>query len=241
MKNFQVTLWIYGIALRRSLECVRKNWIVSFAPAAYGIILTVVISLVAPLGFIGGLFYSLATSACASSGLYLIKNMIDMGKTDVNDFLSGFTAYIWDVVTVAFILWIPLRLAATGLATVPNGVLLFLCIKLALYILLNAVPELIYQSRVTGFELLGASYNFVVENWIEWLVPNIVLAIVGYWLLGVFETMLFSLPLFVQLFLQAFALGLCLAYFMTFRGFLFAELHGSTPRSRLYRYNARAG
>jgi hypothetical protein len=33
--------------------------------------------------------------------------------------------------------------------------------------------------------------------------------------------------------------GLGLAYFMTFRGFLFAQLHGTTRRSRLYRYKAQ--
>jgi hypothetical protein len=241
MQNLRVTLWVYGIALRRAMECVRKNWVVSLAPAAYGVILTVIAALVAPLPFIGGLLYSLATSACISSGLYLIKNMVDTGKTDTNDFLNGFTAYIWDVITVGFILWIPLRLAAMGLSTVPNGALLYLCIQLALYILLNAVPELIYQSRVTGLELLSASYNFVVENWIEWLIPNIALALAGYWLLGVFGNFILGLPLLVQLFLHAFALGLCLTYFMTFRGFLFAELHGTTQRSRLYRYKARVG
>ena len=222
------------------MECASKNWVVSLAPVAYGVILAVIVSLVAPLGIVGGLLYSLATSACISSGLYLIKNMVDSGKTDINDFLSGFTAYIWDVVTVGFILWIPLRLAAMGLATVPNGALLYLCIQLALYILLNAVPELIYQSRVTGLELLSESYNFVVENWIEWLIPNIALALVGYWLLGVFDSLILGLPFFVRLFLHAFALGLALTYFMTFRGFLFAEFHGTTPRSRLYRYQARA-
>lgn len=240
MKNLQVTLWIYSIALRRSWESLRKNWVVSMAPLAYGIILIVIASMVAPLGIIGGLLYSLATSACASSGLYLIKNMVDSGKAVFNDFLSGFTVYIWDVVTVAFILWIPMRLAATGLATVPNGALIYSCIQLALYILLNAVPELIYQSRATGLELLSGSYNFVVENWVEWLIPNIVLALAGYWLLDVFASLIYGLPLFVQLFVHAFALGLCLTYFMTFRGFLFAELHGTTQRSRLYRYNAKA-
>jgi hypothetical protein len=34
--------------------------------------------------------------------------------------------------------------------------------------------------------------------------------------------------------------GLGLTYFMTFRGFLFAELYGTTRRSRLYRYKAHS-
>ena len=127
-----------------------------------------------------------------------------------------------------------------ALATVPNGPLIYFCIQIALYILLNPVPELIYQSRTSGLELLGASYNFIVENWIEWLIPNIILAIGGYALLRLFESLLFGLPAFVQLFLHSFGLGLFLTYMMTFRGFLFAELHGTTRRSRIYRYKARS-
>jgi len=52
--------------------------------------------------------------------------------------------------------------------------------------------------------------------------------------------LLFGLPAFIQLFLYSFGLGLFLTYMMTFRGFLFAELHGTTRRSRIYRYKARS-
>lgn len=239
MKIFQVTLWIYRTAFQRAWQCVRKNWVVSFAPVVYGIILSVCISLAAPLGIIGGFIYSLVSAACASSGLYLIKNLLDSGKANFNDFLNGFTVYIWDVITIAFILWIPMRIASIGLASVPNGALLFFLLRLGLFILLNAVPELIYQSRTSGLELIGASYNFIVENWLEWLIPNLLCAVAGYFLLDLFESLIFTLPGYVELFLNALFLGLGLAYFMTLRGFLFAELYGTTRRSRLYRYNAR--
>jgi hypothetical protein len=239
MQIFQVTLWLYGTALNRSFQCLRKNWLVSLAPVVYGIGLTVVGTIVAPLGLIGGLLYSVATQACASSALFLIKNMLDSGKTDVNDFLSGFTVYIWELITVGFILWIPMRVAAMGLGSAANGALLYFLFKLALYIILNAVPELIYQSRTSGLELIGASYHFIVENWLEWLVPNIIFGVAGFYLLDVFESYLFGLPGFMQLFLYALVLGVALTYFMTFRGFLFAELHGTTQRSRVYRYNTR--
>jgi len=239
MKILQVTLWMYATALERSWQAVRKNWVVSFAPVVFGIILAVVGTLVAPLGIIGGFVYSLVSAACASSGLYLIKNLIDSGKANFNDFLNGFTVYIWDVITISFILWIPLRLAAMGLASVPNGALLYLLLTLGLYILLNAVPELIYQSRTSGLELIGASYNFIVENWLEWLIPNILFAVAGYFFLDLFGSLIFGLPIYLELFLYALFLGLGLACFMTFRGFLFSELYGTTRRSRLYRYNAR--
>jgi hypothetical protein len=240
MQTLQVTLWMYAVALKRSWECARKNWVVSFAPVAYGVILAIIVSIVAPLGMIGGLLFSLASQACVSSGLFLVKNMVDSNKADFNDFLNGFTVYLWELLGIAFILWIPLRVLAMALATAPNGDLIYFLIKLALYILLNPVPEFIYQSRVSGIELIGSSYNFVVENWIEWLIPNILLLAVGYVLLGLIEPLIFALPGFVALFLYAFIVGLGLTYFMIFRGFLFAQLHGTTRRSRLYRYKSQS-
>jgi hypothetical protein len=239
MKTLQVTFWLYITALSKSWDCLRKNWVVSFAPVVYGIILTVAGIVAAPLGIVGGLIYSLVSSACASSGLYLVKNLVESGKTDINDFLNGFLVYLGDLLTFFFILWLPMWAAANGLAGVPNGWLIYLLLRLGLFVLLNAVPEMIYQGRASGLELIGASYNFIVENWIEWLVPNLILFAAGYFFLDYFESLLFGLPVFVQLFLSALVLGLLLAFFMIFRGFLFSQLHGTTRRTRIYRYDAR--
>jgi hypothetical protein len=240
MKTLQVTLWLYSMALSKSWDCVRKNWVVSFAPVAYGIILTLAGVVAGPLGIVGGLVYSLVSAACASSGLYLVKNMVEGGKTDINDFLNGFLVYWGELITFFFILWLPMWAAANVLGGVPNGWLIYLLLRLGLFVLLNAVPEMIYQGRVSGLELIGASYSFIVENWIEWLVPNLILFAAGYLFLDFFASLLFGLPVMVQLFVAALVLGLLLAYFMTFRGFLFSQLHGTTRRSRIYRYDARA-
>jgi len=240
MQILQVTLWMYATALKQSWECVRKNWVVSFAPVAYGIILAVIASIVGPIGMIGGLLFSLASQACVSSGLFLVKNLVDSNKADFNDFLNGFTVYLWELLGIAFILWIPLRVLAAGLATTPNGALIYFLIKLLLYILLNPVPELIYQTRAAALELISASYNFIVENWIEWLIPNIILFAAGYLLLQLIEPLLLGLPGFVALFLYGLLAGLGLTYFTTFRGFLFAQLNGTTRRSRLYRYRSQS-
>lgn len=239
MKLVQATLWIYQTAIHRALEGVRKNWIVSFAPLAYGTALSVVALIVAPLGIIGGLVLALSLQACLSSGLYLIQNIVQMGRTNLDDFRRGFAVYFWELVRIAFILWIPLRVVWLALSGIPNGELVYDLIRIALYVFLNPVPELIYQTRVSGLELLSASYNFIVENWIEWFVPNIVLTVLGYALLHLLGALAAGLPLFLQFILISFVFGLCLTYVMVFRGFLFAELNGTNRRSRVYRYDAR--
>jgi hypothetical protein len=240
MKIVQATLWIYRLALEKAARCVAKNWVVSFAPFAYGIIMSVAAVIAQPLGFLGGFLLAVATQACISSGLHLIRNIIVGGKADFADFRNGFVVYLWELLTIAFILWIPMRLVAMALATVPNGGLIYLLIQVTLYILLNPVPEFIYQTRTSGLELLSASYNFIVENWLEWLLPTVIITVIGFFLLRLLEAAVWVLPGFVQWFVIAFAFGLFLTYFMTFRGFLFAELYGTTRRSRVYRYKARA-
>jgi hypothetical protein len=241
MKTVRVTLWMYALALRRSWESVSKNWIVSFAPLAYGFILSLTVSIVAPLGIIGGVILGLVSQACVSSGLYLIENVVRTGKTNFDDFAKGFTVYLWELVRISFILWIPLRIVSIALSgSGPNGGLILLLIQLALYILLNPVPEFIYQTRTSGIELLGASYNFIVENWIEWFIPNIALTLLGYFVLSGLSLLTLGLPGFGQFLVVSFGLGLCLSYIMVFRGFLFAELNGTTRRSRAYRYDARS-
>jgi hypothetical protein len=241
MKIVQVTLWMYALSLRRSWEAVCKNWIVSFAPLAYGLILSLTVSIVGFLGIIGGFILGLVSQACVSSGLYLVENVVRMGKTNFDDFAKGFTVYLWELVRIAFILWIPLQVLSMALGQAgPDGGLILLLIQLALYILLNPVPEFIYQTRTSGVELLGASYNFIVENWIEWFIPNIVLTVLAYLSLSALSLLTVGLPAFGQFFIVSFGFGLCLSYIMVFRGFLFAELNGTTRRSRAYRYDANA-
>ena len=233
------TLWMYQKALQQSFQCVAKNWVVSFAPVAYSIGLSLVGFIVGPLGLIGGLLLGLAAQACVSSGLYLVENMVKLGEANFDDFIKGFTVYLWELLLIAFILWIPMRVAGMALASVPNGALIFGLIKIALYILLNPLPEFLYQTRTSGIELLTASYNFIVENWIEWFLPNVLMTVAGFYVLQALGIVTAGLPGFLQLFVIALGFGLCLTYFMVFRGFLFAELHGTTRRSRVFRYNSR--
>ena len=90
------------MALKRALECVRKNLVVSFAPLVYSLLLSAAAIIALPLGLLGGFVLGLVAQACLSSGLFLVKNMIDSGKADVNDFARGFKVYIWELITISF-------------------------------------------------------------------------------------------------------------------------------------------
>jgi hypothetical protein len=240
MEQISAVFWIYKTCLIRTVELVRDNWGIIFAPIAYGVLLSVAAMLVAPLGIVGGIVMGVVMAACASSGLYLIENVVRIGKTSLQDFTRGFSVYLLDILTIAFIFWIPMRLLAQFAFTTPNGPLLYLGVQILLYVIFNPVPELIYQSRVSGLALLSASYQFIVENWIEWLLPNLLVGLAGYLLRNLVYQLVAPMPFFLQYFLVEAAFGLFLTFLMIFRGLLFSELNGTTRRSRVYRYKARS-
>jgi hypothetical protein len=218
----------------------KRNPGIVLAPLAYGLLLSLADLLFARLWLVGGILLTAAAAACASSGLYLLENLVRRGTVTLSDFFTGFSVYLGEVLTIAFILWIPMMLLARVALTTPQGAFLWVAVNVILYVLLNAVPELIYQSRISGLALLSASYEFIVANWLEWFVPNILIATAGYLLIPALNRLAVSLPDFLALLFVASAFGLFVAFFMIFRGVLFAELSGSTRRSRLFRYRARA-
>jgi hypothetical protein len=240
METVKATLWIYRVALKRAIELLTANWGIIFAPLAYSLILSAAAVLVAPLGFIGGFIMTAVTAACGSSGLFLIENVVRMGKFDLNDFFKGFSVYLWEILGIAFILWIPMTLLSRVAYSTEDGPLIVLIVRLFLYIILNPVPELIYQTRTSGLALLSASYEFIVENWIEWFLPNLLITAAAYLLLGWLDLPAAYLPSFFRYFFLFSVFGLLLTFLMIFRGLLFSELAGSTRRSRAYRYRARA-
>ncbi len=236
METIKATLWIYRIAFTRSGQLVRENWAVVFAPLAYSVFLSVAGIFLIPFGLVGGLLLLLASNACMSSGLHLLENILNSRKADVNDFLKGFTVYLWEIVRISFILWIPMMLVSSAMVQTPNGDIIIMFIQIALYIILNAVPELIYQSRASGVELLVASYHFIIENWPEWFAPNIIITFAGWALMQALNPLASVLASPFHIVIIASLIGFFLTYLMIFRGLLFSELNGSNRRARVYRY-----
>jgi hypothetical protein len=174
--------------------------------------------------------------------------------------------YFWDVMSVGFILWVPLLVLDKAAATNPETAFLAAAVLLLLFILLNPAPEVIYQVRHDSpLDVLKTSYEFVLENWIEWFLPlAIVLAPLG---LSFFFSLshrfgggaglnfleLLSLPFLLLSELLA-RIGVsegvsalvvflltppAVLLMMFFRGHLFAALQGSSRRQRLFQHSLR--
>jgi hypothetical protein len=218
------TALLYGRVFRRGAEIAVRSWPLGVAVVAYGVVIGVAGALVAPLGLVGGVLLWLLTVACMSSWLSLTAHAIRFGRVHPRDLLSGFGAYLSDLLTVFFLVWILRMVAAIVLAPVQPLQIVFV---LATVVFFNAVPELIYLGRHGPMELLVASYRFIGENWIEWFPANLAL---GLLLAGVVLSPVGDLWL-----VQLGASAVVVAYGMIVRGLLFQELMTGGRRARAFR------
>jgi len=228
---FTVTFALYKRVFSRAITLALKNWPVMGSVLIYSLAMSVAAVVAAPLGFMGGFMVTLVWAACVSSFLYLVEMMIRTSKVSWSDFRRSFGAYLWDVVGLMFIFWLFSMFAWPIVISLPQGAVILLCIELAVFILFNAVPELIYLGHHSSLALLAESYSFISANWIEWFPATIVAGAVFFCVM--------SLPVGAELFYLKYAFAGLVAYFaMVMRGLLFMELAGSSRRARAFRYRA---
>jgi hypothetical protein len=224
-----VTLALYRRTLTRAAELTLRNWPVLGSLFVYALAMSAALALAPLLGVLGGFLLSLVWAACVGSLLYLVEMMVRTSRVTLEDFRRSAGKYMWDVVGVTFVVWIAFRLLAPVLATIPQGPILLLALNLVILVFFNAVPELIYLGRCSSLELLGQSYVFIGENWIEWFPVTLAL--------GGLVLCVAALPVAPALaWLKLALVALLVAYTMVVRGLLFLELHDSTRRSRAFRH-----
>jgi hypothetical protein len=220
----------------RSFKLAAKNWPVMFVLIVYSLIMGLVSIAVSPLGFLGGFITAIASAACASSYLYLIENIIYSRIASMNDFKNSFTPYLRRVINISFYIWIATTLysfVSRAFYTLSYGWVINIIVELAAVIVLNPIPEIIYQTNNSDMGVFSAAYEFMKENFVEWIVPNLLLLAAVYFLIG---GGLFSFLSINVLGIVKFVIGLFVVLFtMIFRGILFRFLNESTRRSRLFK------
>ncbi len=246
-------------ALKLYLECGRKtvralgrSLPALLALGLYSVIIVALSSLVAPLGLVGGFAVGLFHAGCAGSYLYLVDEVVCRDrKLGFSDLTDSAGPYLWEVISVLFIFWIAeMVLQALGL----DG--LTLALVLVAFLLFNAVPEVLYQTRSRSTEALASSTSFIKQNWPEWFVPQVVLILVLAPLLHASALNLLRMfgpffgfldvtaPLALEFFAgranpvlltwSAFAV-VTVHTMMLFRGFLYAELATGSRRTRAWK------
>jgi hypothetical protein len=225
------TLSIYRRVVGRGAMLAMRNWPIAGAALFYGLVLAAASMVTMGIGLLGGFAMPLAVAFCGGSFLFCVEAIVRSGKVTLEDFRASLGAYFVDVLGVMFALWI-FSLVGSLLSQSPYYLVITVFSSLLIWVFFNAVPELIYLGHHSTMELLGESYRFILQNWIEWFPLNIVLG--------------FAVPAVWNLPGGGFAMnvariliGALLVYFvMVVRGLLFLELADSSRRSRLFRYRA---
>jgi hypothetical protein len=225
------TLAMYRRAFARAGALTLRNWPVAGTTFAYSLALAAAVVVGSSLGILGGFLVSLVWAACISSFLSMVEMMLRTGSVSWGDFRASFGVYLADVIGVTFILWVVFAIATPALRTIPQGPGIILGMNLVIVVLFNAVPELIYLGHYSSLELLGESYRFIADNWIEWFPATIAMA------LPIVLALQVPLPPALGL-VRTLVLALWVYFMMVARGLLFLELHGSTRRARDFRRRA---
>jgi hypothetical protein len=242
------TLRLYQQAAKETWQKVPRNWWVGLLPLLYGPLFFLVAVLVAPLGMASGFILGFIIAVCVSSYLYFIAGVVAGEYMSFQEVIESWRPFFGPVTTILFFLFL-VGITLSMLPPVAGGEILFPAIYLILLIILNPIPEIIYQGRSGGFDMLQESVEFLRENGIEWFVPlaGLVLFVWLFSPLSGLTTLFALLQLgtlgFSTSFLWGSLTGLVwsalsaflLFVLMVFRGLLFRALSGSTRRQRIYR------
>ena len=167
------TLALYRNAFRKTGQSLARGWMAMIAVVGFGVLLMLATQIASPLGMVGGFLLGAVNALLVGATLSLIEQSISHGRAlTLRDIFGSVGHYFWDVIGVGFILWLPLMALDMVMQTNPYGQLLSYGVFLLLFLLLNPAPEIIYQVRHgSPLEVFKTSYEFVLENWIEWFLP----------------------------------------------------------------------
>ncbi len=263
MDLFRATLLLYRHALVKAARSFIRCWMIAVAVVVFMVLLIFAGASVGRLGLLGGFLMGAANALLVGATLSLIEDaVLNARPIRFQDIWGSFGKYFWDVIGVLFILWIPMMLLERGMAANPQGQVITSLIFLLLFIILNPAPEVIYQVRHgSSLDIIRESYEFVVENWIEWFLPLVVLAFplllaflknpTGHvaWTGGLsFAQLVFfpwmvlnswlaslGVPADLRWILVLVVTPALAVFLLLFRGHLFAGLHGTSRRQRMFR------
>lgn len=220
---------LYTECFFEALEGIRRNLWTLILPVLVIIGYVLLSSVAAPMGFAGGFLIALGRAALLSGYLYFLAEVVAKSRVTLRDLKTSLGVYFWSLVNLFFVIFVANFLL--GRLVGLSGALL-LVINLVALIAFNAAPEMIYQRGTHGgLATFQASLQFLQDNWLEWIVPNVPLFLLGWG----FIRLSASLPPGGDLPLIVIA-GALAHVAMVFRGRVFAALVGSSHRQRMFKH-----
>lgn len=234
--------------LDKTIKKMTENWMLIFTGLAYTIINLLAYNVLGvlfagPLGILSGIAFALLQSSIASNYLYLLFNVVNYNRLTVNNFKNGFTNYIRKIYGVLFVMYLG-RLLLSALIPIlgPLANILNLIFLFGIPILVNALPETVYLKGYDAWESIVYSLEFLKENFVNWIVPNVIFYgliffVSGQILLngGIFVTNVdFNMSTNLIDIIRYLIAQAIFTFMMVYRGHLFKILSTSTRRKRMF-------
>ena len=167
------TMTLYRHALQQTGRSLQRGWITMVAIMLFGGLFLLAVQIARPLGLAGGFMLGAVNALFVGATLRLIEQSLPHARTlTIHDIVESFGQYFWDVIGVGFVLWLPLMALDMGVQANPYGQFFSYAVFLLIFLLLNPAPEVIYQVRHDSpLDVFKSCYDFVLDNWIEWFIP----------------------------------------------------------------------
>ncbi|NMB26771.1 MAG: hypothetical protein GX987_01805 [Tissierellia bacterium] len=246
MDILQDIFMINKTTIKKSIKSFKKNWIIIFTGLVYTILNMAMLLILGTffrgiLFILAGFIIAVVSSSLISNYLYLLFNIINYDRITMDDFKDGFKYFLRKIYGIFFIAWIgSYFLSMIGGMAGTNAALLSRVISIVILIALNPLPETIYQKNYSSFESIKYAFEFMKENWFNWMLPNIIFYFLLYLitntlLLDVFTTHLdFNFSFTIKGIVLYFLGQTLFSFIMIYRGHLFKLLSTSTRRKRMY-------
>jgi len=235
-------------SIKKTIKSFIKNWYIVFIGIVYMLLyasLTIAINILfrGVLSIFVGIITAIVYSSLISSYLYLLFNIINNNRITLKNLKDGFKEYLWKVYGIFFIMWLVSYMLSAISDIFNSKIGINSLVTLIVLILLNALPETIYQKYYSSSESIKYAFDFFKENWLNWFIPNVVFFALLYALEGINFTSLFmpsinilggiSLSEIVEYLISQ----VIFSFMMIYRGYLFQLLSTSTRRKRMFMKN----
>lgn len=255
----RATLRIYRESLVEALRGCLLNWKMVFVHFLYLVLCSVVMRIALAFGPVaGGFVLGFFLAAVLANYLFTVSSGVRREKVFFGEVWSQGFELFSPTLSVLFCLFILTFVVDRVLSQA--DLWLVAVFHLLVAVLFNPIPEIIYTRPGRVFDMLGESFEFIRENFIEWFLPALILglplvlvdpdlaALLG--LQFITTNPLHMIEYFLMVFYHpvmlltvaplVLAFVFCMYFVFIFRGHLYQRLSTSTRRKRIYQERFQA-
>lgn len=232
--------------LDKTLKSFTKNWMIIITGIVYTVMNLIAINILGilfagPLSVLSGIAFALLRSVIASNYLYLLFNIVNYNSLTIDDFKNGFNYYLRKIYGIFFVLYIiQLLLSMVSSVFGSFGNSLIMIISLVSAVALTALPETVYLKQYDAWESIVYSLNFLKENVINWVIPNLIFYLAIYLITGEILLEIFNVNVGFDFSMNPISMisyvlaQTVFSFMMIYRGHLYKILSTSTRRKRMF-------